>query len=75
MALLLYLPYCHYCKKLPFRASINPNQAVLAYAYAAPCRIFYRVDSGRVFILYVMRAERLFRRGKLKSRDEDRDET
>jgi len=40
-----------------------------------PCRIFYRVDSGRVFILYVMRAERLFRRGKLKSRDEDRDQT
>ncbi|MGE0030863.1 MAG: type II toxin-antitoxin system RelE/ParE family toxin [Steroidobacteraceae bacterium] len=34
-----------------------------------PCRVFYREDSGRVYILYVMRAERLLRRGRLKSRD------
>jgi plasmid stabilization system protein ParE len=34
-----------------------------------PCRVFYREDSDRVYILYVMRAERLLRRGKLKSRD------
>jgi len=26
-----------------------------------PCRIFYRVDEGRVFILYVMRGERQLR--------------
>lgn len=33
-----------------------------------PCRIFYREDSDCVYILYVMRAERLLRRGQLKSR-------
>ena len=40
-----------------------------------PCRVFYREDSGRVYILYMTRAERLLRRSKLKSRDERRDET
>jgi plasmid stabilization system protein ParE len=40
-----------------------------------PCRVFYREESGRVYILYVMRAERLLRRSKLKSRDERLDET
>ena len=36
-----------------------------------PCRIFYREESGRVFILYVMRAERLLRSKVLRSRDEN----
>ena len=36
-----------------------------------PCRVFYREDSNRVFILYVMRAERLLRRKVLRPRDED----
>ncbi len=36
-----------------------------------PCRVFYREDSSRVFILHVMRAERLLRPGVLRSRDED----
>jgi plasmid stabilization system protein ParE len=36
-----------------------------------PCRVFYREDADRVYILYVMRAERLLRRGKLKARDEN----
>jgi plasmid stabilization system protein ParE len=36
-----------------------------------PCRVFYREDSNRVFILYVMRAERLLRPELLKSREED----
>ncbi len=40
-----------------------------------PCRVLYREDSDRVYILYVMRTERLLRRGKLKSRDESPDET
>jgi len=34
----------------------------------APCRIFYRHDDDRVYILYVMRGERLFRPGVLSSR-------
>lgn len=34
-----------------------------------PCRIFYRHDRTRVYILYVMRAERLLRRGQLSKRE------
>lgn len=34
-----------------------------------PCRVFYRHDGNRVYILYVMRAERLLRAGRLRSRD------
>ncbi len=30
-----------------------------------PCRIFYRVDGARVFVLHVMRAERRLRRSRL----------
>ncbi len=33
-----------------------------------PCRIFYREDGERVFILYVMRAERLLRPAQLSAR-------
>ena len=33
-----------------------------------PCRVFYRYDGHKVFILYVMRAERLLRKGRLASR-------
>lgn len=38
-----------------------------------PCRVFYREESGRVYVLYVMRAEQLLRRTKLKARDKDPD--
>ncbi len=37
-----------------------------------PCRVFYREDSGRVFILYVMRTERLLRPELLAERDEQK---
>ena len=33
-----------------------------------PCRLFYRYDGHKVFIPYVMRAERLLRKGQLGSR-------
>ena len=33
-----------------------------------PCRIFYRYDGRKVFILHVMRVERLLHKGKLASR-------
>lgn len=33
-----------------------------------PCRVFYRYDGHKVFILYVMRSERLLRREHLASR-------
>ena len=34
-----------------------------------PCRVFYRYDGTRVFLLYVMRGERLLRKGRLRQRD------
>jgi len=34
-----------------------------------PCRIFYRVENNAVFILYVMRSERLLRAFLLEERD------
>jgi toxin ParE1/3/4 len=36
-----------------------------------PCRVFYRVDGERVYILYVMRAERLLRAKHLSARASD----
>jgi toxin ParE1/3/4 len=35
-----------------------------------PCRIFYRYDGHKVFVLHVMRAERLLRKELLASRTE-----
>ena len=34
-----------------------------------PCRVFYRYDGERVFVLYVMRSERLLRTGRLAARE------
>ncbi|MDP2228283.1 MAG: type II toxin-antitoxin system RelE/ParE family toxin [Moraxellaceae bacterium] len=34
-----------------------------------PCRVFYRYDGEKVFVVYVMRSERLLRTGRLKSRE------
>ena len=34
-----------------------------------PCRIFYRVDNEDIFILYIMRSERLLRTYLLEQRD------
>lgn len=33
-----------------------------------PCRAFYRYDGDKVFVLHVMRTERLLRKGRLSSR-------
>ena len=34
----------------------------------SPCRIFYRHDGHKVFVLHVMRAERLLRKSRLTAR-------
>jgi plasmid stabilization system protein ParE len=34
-----------------------------------PCRVFYRFDGERVFVLYVMRAEQLLRPDRLIARE------
>ena len=36
-----------------------------------PCRIFYREDGSRVFILYVMRGERLLLPSDIDARDQN----
>jgi toxin ParE1/3/4 len=36
-----------------------------------PCRIFYRYDGKRVYVLHVMRSERLLRKRRLMSLDGD----
>ena len=33
------------------------------------CRVFYRIDGARVYVLYVMRGERLLARRMLSVRD------
>jgi plasmid stabilization system protein ParE len=43
---------------LPYRQIVEP-----------PCRVFYRYDGQRVFVLYVMRGEMLVRRRTLIGRD------
>jgi toxin ParE1/3/4 len=45
-------------KGLPYRQMIE-----------LPCRIFYRCDGQRIFILYVMRAEKLLRKKNILQRD------
>jgi plasmid stabilization system protein ParE len=37
----------------------------------APCRVFYRYEGERVFILYVMRGQMRFRKSRLIKRDRD----
>jgi toxin ParE1/3/4 len=34
-----------------------------------PCRVFYRYDGERVFVIYVMRSERLLRKERLAGRE------
>lgn len=34
-----------------------------------PCRVFYRYDGKRVYILHVMRSERLLRPSRISARD------
>lgn len=36
-----------------------------------PCRIFYRVDQNKLYILHVMRSERLLRKYLLDDRSQD----
>ena len=35
----------------------------------SPCRIFYRYDGRHVYILYIMRGEKRFRKTRLATRD------
>jgi toxin ParE1/3/4 len=48
--------------KRPAELRKTPYREVVS----GPCRVFYRVESGTVYVLHVMRAERLLRRYMLE---------
>lgn len=58
----------------PESGSIPPELkgAVYRQIVEPPCRVFYRLDGHRVFVLYVMRGERLLKARRLKSRSKQR---
>jgi toxin ParE1/3/4 len=57
----------------PRIGSVPPELRGLRYRQIVepPCRIFYREDSRRVYVLHVMRAERLLLSSTLTARDND----
>jgi toxin ParE1/3/4 len=57
-------------ERFPNSGSIPPEIPDLPYRQVVvpPCRVFYRAEKGHVFILYVMRSERLFREEILEER-------
>lgn len=48
--------------KYPGELPLGPYREIVV----PPCRIFYRVESDSVFVLHIMRSERLFRPGRLE---------
>ncbi len=58
-------------ERFPHAGSIPPEISDLSYRQVVvpPCRIFYRVEKGSVFILFVMRTEQLFREEMLEDRE------
>jgi toxin ParE1/3/4 len=44
------------------------NKTVYREIIVGPCRIFYRIDKKKIYILYVMRGERLLRKYLLEER-------
>ena len=57
-------------KKFPKSGRKVPELQDLRYLeiIVKPCRIFYRVEKGKIFILYVMRRERMLRNYLLEAR-------
>ena len=57
-------------EQFPNSGSIPPEISDLPYRQVVvpPCRVFYRAEKEHVFILYVMRADRLFREEILEER-------
>ena len=59
----------HPCSgKRPAELSRSPYREVVV----APCRVFYRVDGNAVFLLHVMRAERLLQKLLIEERNRKR---
>ena len=54
--------------KRPSELSRTPYREVVV----VPCRIFYRVEGENVYVLHVMRSEKLLRPHLLEEREQDR---
>lgn len=59
-------------KRFPESGKIPPELKGTEYREinVGPCRIFYRIDSSKIFILYVMRSERELKLFILDNRSE-----
>lgn len=57
----------------PKSGSVPPELKGTPYRHLVipPVRIFYRVQLETVFVIYIMRGERLFRKEDLRTRDEN----
>jgi toxin ParE1/3/4 len=60
-------------RKFPRMGSIPPEIPDLPYRqlHIPPCRVFYRVERDRVYVVHVMRGEQLVRRDILEKRLEN----
>jgi toxin ParE1/3/4 len=60
-------------KQFPESGRIPPELGFSLYReiIVGPCRIFYRIDESKVYILYVMRGERQLRKYLLDDRAQD----
>lgn len=60
--------------ELPESGSRPPEMRQSRYRQIVepPCRVFYRYDGVRVFVLYVIRGEMLLRKTRLIKRDRDK---
>jgi len=60
-------------ERFPNSGKRPPELAETPYreVVVAPCRVFYRVDGELVYILYVMRSERLLRAWLLELRERE----
>lgn len=60
-------------EKFPESGRIPPELLRSKYRdlIVGPCRVFYRVDQDKVYILYVMRGERQLRKYLLEERAQD----
>ncbi len=57
-------------QRFPRMGSVPPELSDLPYRqlYIPPCRVFYRIEKDKVYIVHVMRGEQLMRRELLVAR-------
>ncbi len=57
-------------QRFPRMGSVPPELSDLPYRqlYIPPCRVFYRIDKDKVYVVHVMRGEQLLRKELLEAR-------